>query len=130
MDDQGVEAPVTLSRTVAVGAAIGLYALAAAIARPLTDPATWTVLGPGFALAVYGLRRTPRRIVRADRRTAYTWVGLGLVFCAWELVAFYWGNDQAHPTLSLLADPVLESYPARLAGYLIWLGAGAWLVSR
>lgn len=131
MDEQRAAArPVTLSRTVAIGAAIGLYALAAALARPLTDPATWTVLLPGFALAVHGFRRPPRRVVRTDRRTAATWIGLGLVFCAWEVVAFYWGNDQAHPTLSLLADPALETYPARFAGYVIWLGTGAWLVSR
>jgi hypothetical protein len=131
MEEQRTAArPVTLSRTVALGAAVALYALAAATARPLTDPATWTVLVPGFALAVYGLRRTPRRVVRTDTRTVVTWIGLGLAFCAWEVLAFYWGNDPAHPTLSLLADPVLDTYPGRLAGYLVWFGAGAWLVSR
>jgi hypothetical protein len=131
MDEQRAAArPVTLSRTVALAAAIGLYALAAAIARPLTDPATWTVLLPGFALAVYGLRRPPTRARRTNRRTTVTWIGLGLAFCAWEVVAFHWGNDQAHPTLSLLFDPALETYPARFAGYVAWLGTGAWLVSR
>jgi hypothetical protein len=36
------------------------------------------------------------------------------------------GNDSAHPTFSLLLDPVLEAYPGRLA----WLGVGRWLVTR
>jgi hypothetical protein len=131
MDEQRAAArPVPLSRTVALGGAVALYALAAASARPLTDPATWTVLVPGVALAVYGFRRPPRRAVRTDRQSVVVWIGLGLAFCAWEVFAFYWGNDQAHPTLSLLADPALETYPARFAGYVIWLGAGAWLVSR
>jgi hypothetical protein len=35
-----------------------------------------------------------------------------------------------HPTLSTLADPVLGTYPGRVIGYLLWLGAGLWLVSR
>jgi hypothetical protein len=129
-EQRTAQRPVTLSRSVALGTAAVLYALAAATARPLTDPATWTVLVPGLALAVYGMRRPPRRIVRTDTRTAVTWIGLGLAFCAWEVVAFYWGNDQTHPTLSLLADPALDTYPGRLAGYVIWFGAGAWLVSR
>src|SRR5262245_53898046 len=90
----------------AVAAGIGLYALAAATARPLTDPSTVAVLVPGLALFAYGVRRTPGRIVRTTGVTAATWLALGLAFCAWELVAFYWGNDAAHPTLSLLADPV------------------------
>jgi hypothetical protein len=49
---------------------------------------------------------------------------------AWWLVAFRWGNDPAHPTLSLLLDPMLENYPARVLGYTLWLAAGRWLVTR
>jgi hypothetical protein len=32
--------------------------------------------------------------------------------------------------LSLLLDPVLETYPARVLGYALWLAAGRWLVTR
>jgi hypothetical protein len=115
---------------VALLAGIGLYALVAANARPLTDPAAVAVLLPGLALFAYGARRTPSRSVRTTRATAAVWLALGVALCAWELVAFAWGNDAAHPTLSLAADPVLDTYPGRLAGYLLWLSAGAWLVSR
>lgn len=120
----------SIGRAGLLAAGIGGYALAAATARPLTDPATVTVLLPGLVLFAYGVRRAPKRSVHATRMTVATWLALAVVFCAWELVAFYWGNDADHPTLSLLADPVLATYPGRLAGYLLWLGTGAWLVSR
>jgi hypothetical protein len=106
------------------------YALLAAFARPLTLPAVAATLLPGGAVLWWGVRRAPTRTIRVTRATVATWVGLGLVFCAWELVAYYSGNDPAHPTLSLLTDPVFATYPGRVAGYLTWLITGAWLVSR
>ena len=126
----GRNRPVPVGRRAAVVAVIGLYALAAATAAPLTWPAAVTVLAPGLLLFAYGTRRRPARTVRTTRATAVTWLALGAALLAWELVAYRWGNDAAHPTLSLLLDPVLDTYPGRLAGYLLWLAAGAWLVSR
>jgi hypothetical protein len=122
--------PAGPRRLLLVGLAIATYAAFAATARPLTDPSTLTVLVPGLAVAGYGVRRTPYRLIHTTRATTATWVGLALALCAWELVAYYWGNDQAHPTLSLLADPVLDTYPGRVAAYVAWLGTGAWLVTR
>ncbi|MGR6317635.1 hypothetical protein Q2K19_04750 [Micromonospora soli] len=116
-------------RRVVWWAAIG-YALVAAAARPLTGPAAWAVLAPGVALLLAGLRRTPVRRPRVGRRAAVTWLGLGVLFCLWELGAFLAGNDDAHPTFSILTDSVLATYPGRVVGYLLWLGTGAWLVTR
>jgi hypothetical protein len=121
---------VPAGRRLAVVVAVGAYALVAALARPLTIPSTVTVLLPGVLIAVYGVRRPPSRPVHTTGATVATWIGLGVLFCGWELVAFSWGNDAAHPTFSLLADPVLDTYPGRVAGYLLWLGTGIWLVSR
>jgi hypothetical protein len=133
-DAEATHAPVhgatAASRTLVVTVAMIGYALLAAFARPLTLPSVATVLVPGGALLWWGVRRIPIRTIRVSRTTAATWIGLGLVFCAWELVAFYSGNDAAHPTLSLLTDPVLATYPGRVAGYLLWLRVGAWLVTR
>jgi hypothetical protein len=110
--------------------AIAGYALLAALARPLTLPAVFTVLAPGLALLWWGARRAPNRFVLAGRATTGTWIGLGAVFCIWELVALFTGNDPAHPTFSILTDPLLDTYPGRVAGYALWLCTGAWLVSR
>lgn len=125
-----VGALATVARGRLVWPAVIGYALLAASARPLTGPAAAAVLLPGGVLLVAGLRRTPTRLRRVGRRAAVTWLGLGVLFCLWELGAFLAGNDEAHPTFSILTDPVLDTWPGRVAGYLLWLGTGAWLVTR
>lgn len=133
-DAEAASTPVigaaTASRTGLVYLAMIGYALLAAFARPLTAPAVAAILVPGSALLYWGVRRAPTRSIRVSRATVATWLGLGLVFCGWELVAYYSGNDPAHPTLSILTDPVFATYPGRVAGYLVWLLTGAWLVTR
>lgn len=118
------------TRTALVYSAIGGYALLAAFARPLTLPAAAAILLPGGVLLWHGVLRPPDRSVHVTWSTVLIWIGLGLLFCAWELVAFYSGNDPAHPTFSILTDPVFATYPGRVAGYSLWLVSGAWLVSR
>jgi hypothetical protein len=46
-----------------------------------------------------------------------------------ELVTFAKGATHDWPTLSLLADPPLESYPVRVAAYFGWL-TGFWALVR
>ena len=46
-----------------------------------------------------------------------------------ELVNFSYGSTYAHPTFSLLADPILDGYLARSVAYLIWL-SGFWGLVR
>jgi hypothetical protein len=112
-------------------ALILLYAALAALCRPLTAPAVVVVLLPGAALLTLAAwRREPPRRAACPRRCVVPWVVLALLFGCWELIATWWGNDSAHPTFSLLLDPVLETYPGRLLGWLAWLGVGRWLVTR
>ncbi len=108
-----------------------LYAVLAALCRPLTAPAAVVVLLPGAALLALAVwRRTPQRRTGCSRRSLVPWVVLALLFGGWELTAAVWGNDSAHPTFSLLLTPVMETYPGRLLGWLAWLGVGRWLVTR
>jgi hypothetical protein len=108
-----------------------LYAALAAFCRPLTAPAAVVVLLAGAALlALAARRRVPPGRSVCSRRSLVPWVVLVLLFGGWELTAALWGNDSAHPTFSLLLDPVLETYPGRLLGWLAWLGLGRWLVTR
>ncbi|WP_329105179.1 hypothetical protein OG792_31865 [Micromonospora sp. NBC_01699] len=113
-----------------LAATIAGYALLAAFARPLTLPAACAVLAPGLVLLWWGARRVPHRTLPSGRATSVTWVGLGAAFCVWELVALFTGNDVNNPTFSILADPFLDTYPGRVAGYVLWLSTGAWLVTR
>jgi hypothetical protein len=112
-------------------ALILLYAALAAFCRPLTAPAAVVVLLAGAALLTLAARRRvpPGRAV-CSRRSFVPWVVLVLLFGGWELTAALWGNDSAHPTFSLLLDPILETYPGRLLGWLAWLCLGRWLVIR
>ena len=89
----------------------------------------FAVEGMGTRVAMVELTEGPPRVLLAGRHVA-PWVGLVVVFAAWEATAALWGNDAAHPTLSLLVDPVLATYPGRVAGWIAWLGVGRWLVTR
>lgn len=112
--------------------AIVAYALVAALFEPLTWPAAVALLVPGLVLLAARLRRRAAPLPAAARpeRAGLQWGGLLIAFSAWEVVAWFWGNDAEHPTLSLLLDPALEHYPVRVLGYLGWLAAGRWLVTR
>ena len=130
----GVNAERLAARVLRLGwrdALIPLYAVLAAFCRPLTASAAVVVLLPGAALLVLAAWRceTPGRLV-CSRRSVLPWVVLVLLFGGWELTAALWGNDSAHPTFSLLLDPVLDTYPGRLLGWLAWLGVGRWLMTR
>ena len=108
-----------------------LYAVLAGFCRPLTAPAAIVVLLAGAALLTLAAwRRVPPRPAVCSRQCVVPWVVLAVLFAGWELTAAFWGNDSAHPTFSLLLDPVLETYPGRLLGWLAWLGTGRWLVTR
>jgi hypothetical protein len=112
------------------GAAAVGYATLAAWCRPLTVEAAAAVVLPAIVLVVLAAHRRPRpRVVLASRYRA-SWAGLVVLFAAWEVTAALWGNDAAHPTLSLLLDPVLATYPGRVVGWIAWLGVGRWLVTR
>lgn len=108
-----------------------LYAVLAALCRPLTAPAAAAVLMPGLALLALMVWRVPaRRPADFERSAALTWLALALLLGGWEATTLVWGNDSAHPTLSRLLDPVLATYPGRLLGWLGWLAMGRWLVTR
>jgi hypothetical protein len=111
-------------------ALILLYAVLAAFCRPLTAPAAVAVLLPGALLLALAARQREPPGAACARQSVVPWVVLALLFGGWELTAALWGNDSAHPTFSLLLDPILETYPGRLLGWIAWLGLGRWLVTR
>lgn len=73
-----------------------------------------------------GRRPAPSRLGRA----ALWWLVPVLLLALVELYAFTRHSDYAYPTLSLLADPVLDRYLARAACYFAWLTAFWGLVRR
>ncbi|HEX6499483.1 MAG TPA: hypothetical protein VF054_10680 [Micromonosporaceae bacterium] len=85
----------------------------------------------GGVFAWLGLSgRVPRRPPAPVGRGAAWWLVPALLLAGVELVDFLLGSTDAHPTLSLLADPVLDRYVARAAGYFGWLTVFWGLVRR
>ncbi|MET7393944.1 hypothetical protein ABZS66_10665 [Dactylosporangium sp. NPDC005572] len=89
------------------------------------------VLGVGGALAWLGLSAAVQRRPTRTRlpRAAAWWLVPLLLFAVVEGVTFLIGS-RAYPTLSRLADPVLEHYLARSAAYFGWLWAFWAMVRR
>ncbi|MFG3523420.1 hypothetical protein ACGF5S_24400 [Nocardia nova] len=123
-------------RVGAVAVWVGL-AVAGSFTRPFGVAATVLVAGVAVAVAVGALRVGTRRmsLTPAVRRGVVVWSILFAAVLAWELYAWLSQPallvpDAAHPTLSTLLSPALEAGPGRFIGWLIWLGAGWWLVRK
>lgn len=118
----------------AIGAVL---AASGAATRPFSGPATALVLVSAAVVSALAWRAAPAPAPRTDRlrRGVVVWSALLIAGSAWEVYAFVRQPDWSrasddHPTLSTLLDPALEHWPLRVVGWLVWLGAGWWLVSR
>lgn len=90
------------------------------------------VLVVGGTLLVAGMSsRMPRIATPRELPAGVVWwlipVGLFLVL---EVATYAGGSTYDSPTLSLLADPLLEGYPLRSAAYFGWLIAFWGMVRR
>jgi hypothetical protein len=109
-----------------------LIALVGGLFGSFTLSANMLVLGVGGTMLWLGMTG------RAGRRPAPTALGRGAVW--WlvpvltlalvELFAFLKHSIEDYPTLSLLADPVLDHYLPRAACYFGWLTAFWGLIRR
>jgi hypothetical protein len=89
------------------------------------------VLGVGGTLFWLGFAgKVPKRPVPGQLSAhAAWWLVPALILAVVELVNFGFGSTDAHPTLSKLADPLLEDYLVRASMYFGWL-AGFWGLIR
>ncbi|MBF6467152.1 hypothetical protein IU427_18475 [Nocardia beijingensis] len=125
-------------RTRVTPLAVGLVlATAGAATRPFSWPATALVAVAALGAMVLTFRGRIMRLPRTARlgRGLAMWSALLVAASAWELYALLRQPalnrpSHEHPTLSTLLDPALEQWPLRFAGWLVWLAAGWWLVSR
>jgi len=112
-----------------------LFVLIAAVGGlfgSFTLSANLLVLAVGGTLVWLGL--SSRVVRRAAPRMlpvgTVWWLAPILALALVELFAFSRNSPEAYPTLSLLADPVLEGYLARAVAYFVWLTAFWGLVRR
>jgi hypothetical protein len=111
---------------VLVALAYGWWALSL---RPFSGEATVAVVASGVAAILLG-SRWPRR-ERAEGRPggAGWWVALAAAAASWQLAAYLQSPRDEHPTLSSLANALLETHPARSAAFVVWI-VGAILLAR
>ena len=99
--------------------------------RPFTWPALVSVGIAGAAAIVFGtFRRRPSGSDAEDGRRALTWAILLALLAGWELAAYVQSPRADHPTLSVLADQLLDWRPARAVAFLAWMAVGTDLARR
>jgi hypothetical protein len=93
--------------------------------RPFTGVAYAVVVGSGLAAMLWG-RRHRRPPVRSwPAGGLVVWAALGLALAAWQAAAFVQHPRYQHPTLSSLANVVLEPHAVRAVAVALWLVAAA-----
>lgn len=111
---------------------LGLLSAVGGLFPSFSLQANLYLLAIGGTLCWLGLSgRVPRRAapLRVERPAA-RWLLPALALALVELVTFIGGSTYDYPTLSLLADPILESYLVRSALYFGWLTTFWGLVRR
>jgi hypothetical protein len=121
-------------RALHVAVAVGLVAYAwwAVRLAPFSVRATAAIVLAGAAAMAVGRRRRLPRRSQADAAVSGVapWAGLAAVAGAWQLAAYLQHPRADHPTVSSLANELLDSHPARAAALLVWIAAAWWLARR
>lgn len=106
---------------------IPVFAVVSAVAGALPSfslSANLLVLGTGGACCWFGVRsgetRPSRTVLPAEARVWLVPFGVLVVV---EATTFLLGSNDNYPTLSRLADPVLEHYTLRSGAFFCWLTA-------
>jgi hypothetical protein len=115
----------------AAGGAIGAYAWWTAGLRPFTWPALIAVAMAGIGTIVVGSgRRRPVEPGAGAVKGVRIWAIVLALLVVWELAAYFQHPRADHPTLSSLAEPVIDWRPARALAFLAWIALGADLCRR
>lgn len=138
MNNRDMDQPSEIGRTdTAPRAAVlvpvfALISLVGGLFPSFSLQANLYVLAIGGTLFWLGLTHRVPRLPEPRRmgRSTLWWLLPALSLALIELVMFIGGSTYDYPTLSLLADPVLEGYLARAAAYFGWVTAFWGLIRR
>jgi hypothetical protein len=118
----------TLSAAFAGLLAYGWWATGLA---PFSAGAMVAVAGAGAVAMVVGARLTPRPAAALPTvRELLPWAVLLTALATWQLVAYFQHPRSEHPTLSSMANGVLDTHPARAIAFAAWALIGARLARR
>ncbi|MFL6271662.1 MAG: hypothetical protein ACJ75A_16250 [Actinomycetes bacterium] len=115
-----------------------LYSVAAGGLARFSWPVMVAVAVPGVvgvASAWYAAPRPPVGTAPIRQGGAAGWAAVFVALGLWELGAWLLQpslttGSPAHPTISILLDPLLGSHPGRSVGFAAWLALGWFLVRR
>ena len=115
-----------------------LYSVAAGGLARFSWPVMVAVAVPGVvgvASAWYATPRPPVGTAPIRQGGAAGWAAVFVALGLWELGAWLLQpslttGSPAHPTISILLDPLLGSHPGRSVGFAAWLALGWFLVRR
>jgi hypothetical protein len=114
-----------------VGAALLVgYSWWAVSLPPFSATATAAVLFAGGAAMGWGAVTSRTRRMPVDVRRAGAWAALAVAVGSWQLAAYLQHPREDHPTLSSLANALLDSQPTRAAAFVLWLVAAVALGRR
>ena len=98
---------------------------------PFSSSATAAVVVAGIGAAIAGaLRRHKRPRPPGDGQPAWPWLVLLAAGGLWQLAAYLQHPREEHPTLSSLANGLLDSQPARALAFVLWLLGAVELARR
>jgi hypothetical protein len=115
-----------------------LYSVAAGGLARFTWPAMVAVVVPGIVGVMSAWYAAPRPSAEAapiQAGGAAAWAAVFVALALWELGTWLLQptlttGSPAHPTISVLLDPLLGSSPGRSVGFAAWLALGWFLVRR
>lgn len=117
----------------AAGLAVALaYGAWAVSLQPFSGVATVAVVAGGCIAMVAGAitGRSPAHPAAAlGMRDVAPWAAMVGAVAGWQLAAYLQEPRDDHPTLSSLANAVLDPSPARALACALWL-VGAWALAR
>lgn len=123
-------ADVNIARRTATVVLVLTYGWWAVSLPPFSALATMAVLVPGGAAVVLGtLRPRPQRRRYRTGGVGF-WVAIAATAACWQLVAHLQRPRAGHPTLSSLANALLDSQYMRAAAFVLWLLAMVGLARR
>jgi hypothetical protein len=119
-----------------IAAGLGYAVFVGGFAR-YSWPATTAVIIPGAAALVVSWRGPLRQdsgSARLDPLGILAWAAVFVALSLWELTSLllqpsFTTDSYAHPTISVLTDPVLASHPGRTVALVLWLAFG-WFLLR
>ena len=113
-----------------IAVVLSAYAWWAVALPPFSGQATAAVVLGGSAATAVGARQRRRRSRgTGDTAGIAAWAALAAAAGAWQLAAYLQHPRADHPTLSSLANEVLDSHMARTAAFVVWI-AVAWGLAR